>query len=65
MGFEITTITISKTAFLICLGLTFTLGTICGYQLKSWRKEWLKRKRDRLVRKIQQTQAEIEALQKS
>ncbi|KAB7499499.1 hypothetical protein Anas_04337 [Armadillidium nasatum] len=49
MSFEVATVTISRTAFLICLGLTFTLGTFCGYQLKTWRLEWLKRKRDRLI----------------
>lgn len=63
MESEISTITVTKTGLLVCLGITFSIGAICGYQFKTWRLEWLKRKRDRLARKIQQTQKEIEALQ--
>ena len=61
---SVTTVTVSTTALSITLGVTFTLGMICGYQLKKWRIEWLKRRHDRLQRKIKETQAELDGLQK-
>ena len=33
-----------------------------GYQAKEWRMEWLKRRRERLAVKLQETQREIELM---
>lgn len=63
MSSEASYITVEKTLILLALSLSFVAGTLCGYQFKTWKMEWLKRKRDRLARKIQKTQKEIEALQ--
>lgn len=57
-------ITIPSSAFSITLGVVFIVGVVCGYELKTWRLEWLKRKRDRLHRKIQETNSQIDAMQK-
>lgn len=57
-------VTLTATSLAVTLGVTLTLGFVCGYQFKAWRIEWLKRRRERLQRKIQQTQAEIDMLQK-
>jgi len=57
-------VTLSATSLSVVLGVTLSLGVLVGYKIKSWRIEWLKRRRERLQRKIQQTQAEIEMLQK-
>ena len=59
MGEQVVPFKVLLTGF----GIVFSLGVFCGYQLKSWRIEWLKRRRDRLARKIQATQAEINQLQ--
>ena len=57
-------VTIPASALSITLCVAFVLGVGCGYQLKTWRLEWLKRRRDRLQRKIEETQSQIQALQK-
>ena len=46
----------------IILGITFTLGFVAGYKAKELRMEWLKRRRERLAVKLQETQREIEAM---
>lgn len=57
-------VTLTTTGLAISLGVSLLIGFVCGYQFKSWRIDWLKGRRERLQRKIQQTQAEIEKLQK-
>lgn len=47
---------------IILLGVTFSLGFVAGYKAKEWRMEWLKRRRERLAVKLQETQREIEAM---
>ncbi len=47
---------------LFILGLAFAAGFACGYKFKSWRTEWLKRRRERLKVKLIETQKEIENL---
>ena len=47
---------------LLILGVTFAAGFACGYKFKSWRGEWLKRRRERLKVKLIETQKEIERL---
>ena len=59
-----TEVVINTTALSITLGVTFILGTVVGYQIKRWRIEWLKRRHERLQRKIKETQAELDGLQK-
>ena len=44
------------------LGVTFTAGFVAGYKAKEFRLEWLKRRRERLAVKLQETQKEIEAM---
>jgi len=44
------------------LGLTFTAGFVTGYKAKELRLEWLKRRRERLAVKLQETQKEIESM---
>ena len=44
------------------LGITFTAGFVAGYKAKELRLEWLKRRRERLAVKLQETQKQIEAM---
>ena len=44
------------------LGLVFTGGFVCGYQFKTWRMEWLKRRRERLAVKLRETQRQIDTM---
>ena len=57
--------TITFRALALSFGLVFSLGAFCGYQFKTWRIEWLRRRRDRLARKIRETQNQIDSLQKN
>ena len=57
-------VTLPSSALGITLGVAFLFGVFCGYELKTWRIEWLKRRKDRLQRQILKTQAQLEALQK-
>lgn len=50
----------SKTV-VVSLAVSFILGVIVGYQLKTVRINYLKAKRDRLSRKLQKTHQEIHA----
>ncbi len=47
---------------LILLGLTFAAGFVCGYQARSWRHEWLKRRRERLRTKLIDTQKQLDSM---
>ncbi len=47
---------------LLLLGAAFAAGFACGYKFKSWRGEWLKRRRERLKVKLIETQKEIDNL---
>jgi hypothetical protein len=49
-----------KGAFI--LALTFGLGCATGYQFHKWRVQWLKRRRERLAIKLQETQKQLELL---
>ena len=44
------------------LTFVFGAGFVCGYQFKTWRLEWLKRRRERLAVKLQDTQKQIEGM---
>ncbi len=44
------------------LSLVFGAGFVCGYQFKSWRMEWLKRRRERLAVKLRDTQKQIDSM---
>ena len=48
----------------ILLGLTFLAGFGIGYEFHKWRLEWLKRRRERLALKLQETQKQIELMSK-
>ena len=43
----------------LILGLTFSVGFYFGYEFHYLRSEWLKRRRERLARKLQETQKQI------
>ena len=43
----------------------FGVGFGVGYKAKEWRMEWLKRRRERLAVKLQETQREIELMKTS
>ena len=49
-----------KGAFI--LALTYALGCATGYHFHKWRVQWLKRRRERLATKLQETQKELELL---
>ena len=57
-------VTLPSSALGITLGITFIFGLFCGYELKTWRIEWLKRRKDRLQRQILKTQSQLDSLQK-
>lgn len=46
----------------IILGFTWIFGFFCGYEFHQFRMEWLKRRRERLARKLQETQKEIDLM---
>ena len=45
---------------MIAVGFIFSAGFVCGYQFKTWRAEWLKRRRERLRVKLAETQRELD-----
>ncbi len=47
-----------RLSLLLLLSLSF--GTFLGYQLKTYRLQYLKRKRDRFARKLFDTERQIE-----
>jgi len=47
------------------LTLTFALGFFAGYKAKELRIKWLKRRRDRLVDRLEETQRQIEMHQRN
>ena len=47
---------------LILLSFVFGAGFVCGWQFKAWRLEWLRRRRERLAVKLQDTQKQIEGM---
>jgi len=47
---------------LILLSLVFGAGFVSGWKFKAWRLEWLKRRRERLAVKLQDTQKQIEGM---
>jgi hypothetical protein len=49
-----------KGAFI--LTLTYALGCATGYQFHKWRVQWLKRRRERLAIKLQETQKQLELM---
>jgi len=49
----------------VVLTATFVAGFVGGYKFKSWRMEWLKRRRERLAVKLQETQREIELMKQT
>jgi hypothetical protein len=44
----------------LLLLISFSFGTLFGYQLKTYRLQYLKRKRDRFARKLFDTERQIE-----
>ena len=46
----------------LILGFTFVVGFFCGYEFHHLKMEWLKRRRERLARKLQETQKEIDLM---
>ncbi len=46
----------------IILSVTFLAGFFCGYEFYQFRMEWLKRRRERLARKLQETQKQIDIM---
>ena len=46
----------------IVAALSFTFGVFVGYEFKTWRIEWLKRRRERLAKKLAATQQQIDNL---
>lgn len=44
----------------LILTLVFGLGFFAGYEFHHFRMEWLKRRRERLARKLQETQRQID-----
>ena len=46
----------------LILGLTFSVGFYFGYEFHYLRSEWLKRRRERLARKLQETQKQIDLM---
>ena len=48
----------------ILVALVWSVGFGCGYEFHKWRIQWLKRRRERLAAKLQDTQREIELLTK-
>ena len=54
--------TFYKGAIIVTLIWAFGFG--CGYEFHKWRIEWLKRRRERLVQKLRDTQDQIDLLSK-
>ena len=46
----------------VIAALSFSVGIFVGYELKTWRIEWLKRRRERLAKKLAATQQQIDNL---
>ena len=44
----------------IVVGLTFAAGFFAGFKFKEWRIRYLTDKRDKLLKKLQDTQRQIE-----
>ena len=49
----------------LILSLVFGLGFFAGYEFHYYRMEWLKRRRERLARKLQETQKQIDNMAES
>lgn len=47
-------------ATLVVILVSFIAGSVFGYNVKTWRLEWLKRKKDRLENKLRQVDSQIE-----
>lgn len=60
-----TEVTLTTTGLSALLGVMLTAGFALGYQFKAWRIEWLKRRRERLMRQLQATDAQIGVLSKT
>ena len=58
---NMTSYTVSDKALAVYLGISFVLGTIFGYKLKTWRLKYLQAKRDYFRKKALQTQTKIDA----
>ena len=52
----------NSTGYVSLIGLSFCLGVVVGYQLKTFRVSWLKAKRERLANKLIATQKELDVL---
>ena len=46
----------------VIAAMSFCIGIFVGYELKTWRIEWLKRRRERLAKKLAATQQQIDNL---
>jgi len=51
-----------STVLSVAASIAFALGIFVGYELKTWRIEWLKRRRERLAKKLAATQQQIDNL---
>lgn len=51
-----------STVMSVVAGMSFCIGIFVGYELKTWRMEWLKRRRERLAKKLAATQQQIDNL---
>ena len=46
----------------LILSFVFGVGFFAGYEFHHFRMEWLKRRRERLARKLQETQRQIDVM---
>lgn len=53
-------VNLSGRSLALVAAVCFAAGTVFGYQLKTWRFEYLKRRRRRLVDKLDDVQRKIE-----
>ena len=51
-----------RTDGVLILGLRCSVGFYFGYEVHNLRSEWLKRRRERLARKLQETQKQIDLM---
>ncbi|MPC77523.1 hypothetical protein E2C01_071980 [Portunus trituberculatus] len=58
-------VTVQTSVLALAGTVIFSVGFFCGYKIKMWRMDWLRWRRERLQKKIQQTQAQIDLIQRS
>ena len=54
--------TFKRSTVNILMSLAFLVGCAVGYKVKDWRIRWLKRRRDILRRRLEETQKELHVL---